>query len=325
MSVAIKDFKTREQYFKLIQNVIMKHLWDKLYKPLYDTLQIKPKASNDLNIIRQALKDGKIFYIEGGFKARTQRFNNQVARELEKLGAVYSKTQKMYKIAYDKLPNDILVSIAEGKILTQQKLDFIDNYLGDFLGNINDFVDNIVFNSEVSTILQDANNQIGKNTKNVKNINIIEPELTRTQIEEISKSYTTNMQYYIKKWAEKDIPEFRKKVQQAVLEGYREDKVQKILEQEYKIGADKAKFLAQNETSIMLAQYRKVTYQRMGFNKFKWVTIMDGKERKLHADLNGKICSFDNPPIIDKNTGQTGLPGETYNCRCGIIPVSDML
>lgn len=321
MSVAIKDFKTREQYFKLIQKVIMQHLWDELYKPLFEKLSIKPKATNDLDVLRNALREGKIFYIEGGFKA-VKKFGNSVARELEHIGAVYDKRQKMYRIAYDKLPKDLLVSVAESQRLSQERIQFVDKYLADFMGNIDEFVDNIAFTKEVVTILDDANQQV---EKNVKRINVITPELDAVQAREIAKSYTTNMQYYIKKWAEKDIPEFRKKVAKAVLEGYREDKVQKILQQEYKIGADKAKFLAQNETSIMLAQYRKVTYQKMGFNKFKWVTIMDGKERELHAKLNGKIFSFDNPPVIDERLGQRGLPGEIFNCRCSLIPVSDML
>ncbi len=39
----------------------------------------------------------------------------------------------------------------------------------------------------------------------------------------------------------------------------------------------KAKFLAQNETTIMLAEYKKVTYQEMGFDKFIWRTITDGE------------------------------------------------
>lgn len=321
MSVAIKDFKTREQYFKLIQNVIIQHLRDELYNPLFEKLHIKPKAINDLGVLRNALREGKIFYIDGGFKA-VNKFGNTVARELERIGATYDKRQKMYRIAHDKLPKDLLVSVAEAQRLSQERVIFVDNFLNNFLGNIDDFVDNIAFTDEVITILDDANQQI---KKNVKKINVLTPELDETQLREIAKSYTTNMQYYIKKWAEKDIPEFRKKVQQAVLEGYREDKVQKILQQEYKIGTDKAKFLAQNETSIMLAQYRKVTYQRMGFNKFKWVTIMDGKERELHAELNGKIFRFDNPPVIDERTGQVGLPGTTYGCRCSLIPVSDML
>lgn len=321
MSVAIKDFKNRKTYFDLIAKVINHYFWEGLYRPLFEALSIKPKASNNINVLRQALSEGKIYYTGEGFKA-VNKFNNVISRELERLGAKYDRLQKMYRIDKGKLPNSLLVSLAESKILTEQKIKFIDDYLKEFLGNIDQFVEQIVFTNQVKTILNDVNQQI---KKNVRKINIITPELDGTQAREIAKSYTNNMQYYIKKWTLKDITEFRKKVIQSVLSGYREDKVQKILQQEYGIEQRKAKFLAQNETSIMLSEYRKVTYQKMGFNKFKWVTIMDGKERKLHADLNGRVCSFDNPPVIDERTGETGLPGQTYNCRCGMIPVSDML
>lgn len=60
----------------------------------------------------------------------------------------------------------------------------------------------------------------------------------------------------------------------------------------------------------------------MGFDKFIWKTISDGRERELHKQLNNTTWSYDNPPVIDERTGQTGLPGETYNCRCEAIPFS---
>ena len=96
-----------------------------------------------------------------------------------------------------------------------------------------------------------------------------------------------------------------------------------MIKQEYPKVAYKAKFLAQNETSIMLAEYKRVTYQEMGFDKFIWRTITDGRERELHKELNGKIFRYDAPPVIDERTGQRGLPGETYNCRCDAIPYRD--
>ena len=115
----------------------------------------------------------------------------------------------------------------------------------------------------------------------------------------------------------------RQKVQELVLKGYRLDAVEKMLQREYNIAANKAEFLARNETGIMLAEYKRVTYQEMGFDKFIWKTITDGRERELHRKLNGKIFRYDNPPVIDERTGQRGLPQEAYNCRCDAIPYRD--
>ena len=129
------------------------------------------------------------------------------------------------------------------------------------------------------------------------------------------------MQFYISKWAYERIPEMRQKVHNAVLNGYREDQVSKMLQTEYGIMERKAKFLAQNETSIMIAELKKATYTQMGFEEFIWNTILDSRERPLHRQLHGKIFRFDNPPVIDERTGQKGLPGQTYNCRCGLTPI----
>jgi SPP1 gp7 family putative phage head morphogenesis protein len=60
----------------------------------------------------------------------------------------------------------------------------------------------------------------------------------------------------------------------------------------------------------------------MGFTHFRWNAIMDAKVREEHAHLNGTIWAFDDPPEIDEHTHQKGLPGETYNCRCGMTPIN---
>lgn len=179
-------------------------------------------------------------------------------------------------------------------------------------------IDSMVFDNEVITILDDAGNEV---KKNVKHLNVIEPELSIEQKREIARTYTNNLKdYVIKDFAHERIPEMRKKIQELVLQGYRPDKVQELLEKEYGIASRKAKFLAQNETSIMLAEYKKVTYKEMGFDKFIWKTIIDGRERDRHKELDGKIFSYDNPSYVDAGKTRTGLPGEDFNCRCTAIP-----
>ena len=77
------------------------------------------------------------------------------------------------------------------------------------------------------------------------------------------------------------------------------------------------------DASIATTSYLQAKYQDEGFTHFKWVTNLDGRERKLHKELNGKIFAFNDPPIIYERTGQKGLPGETYNCRCSMIPIAN--
>lgn len=162
---------------------------------------------------------------------------------------------------------------------------------------------------------------IGKLDLTDEDINAV-TTLSKKTVKDIAANYTNNMQFYIKKFAEKRIPEMRRKVMIAVLSGYREDFVRDMLQKEYKIDKDKAKFLAQNETSILIANLKKNLYKEMGFTHFRWNAIMDAKVREEHAHLNGTIWAFDDPPEIDEHTHQKGLPGETYNCRCGMTPIN---
>lgn len=93
---------------------------------------------------------------------------------------------------------------------------------------------------------------------------------------------------------------------------------------------DKSKNIKNKAKNLALDQVRK-TYNNLnmgrmkkyGLNKFEWIHSGGGqKPRELHRDvLNGKIFSFDNLPIIEKRTGERGIPGQAINCRCTMLPV----
>lgn len=320
---AIKDFKIKKAYTKLIEKVLFSYLWDGIYKPMFEIMQIKPIiAKNSLNSIIEALRDGKITYADGGFRAKT-KFTNAQSLQLKKWGAVWDRREKMYRLPESRLPDELKVTLAEVQINAENQIKLLQGYLEQVEYNIPYIVESMVFDSEVKTILDDAGNEV---KKNVKHLNVIKPELSEQQKNDIAKAYTENMRdYAIKDFAQERIPAMRQKIQELVLKGYRTDKIQELLQKEYGIMARKAKFLAQNETTIMLAEYKKVTYQEMGFDKFIWRTITDGRERPLHAALNGTVWRFDNPPIIYIYKGKVvkGLPGQTFNCRCELIPFID--
>lgn len=317
MATVIKPTRIKNSYFKLIEKALFSYLWEGIYKPLFDIIQMKPKAVNSDNTIIEALKNGKIYYIEGGFKAK-DKFTNAQSLQLEKWGAKWDSWQKMYRIPFDKLPKSVLVALSENKIMTQNKINAIQDYLRELQANIPYLIDSMIFDKEIVTILDDAGNEI---QKTVKHLNIIEPELSEQQKQQIAINYTNNIrQYMIKDFAEDRIPLMRQKIMESTLKGYRLDKVEKILQQEFGFMASKAKFLAVNETNIMLAEFNRTQYQAMGFDKFIWQTRADSRVRDLHQHLNGTVWRYDDPPVIDERTGQKGLPGETYNCRCVALP-----
>lgn len=48
-----------------------------------------------------------------------------------------------------------------------------------------------------------------------------------------------------------------------------------------------------------------------------------GKRNGKPNGLNGYEFYIDNPPVIDKNTGERGFPAQLINCKCYLVPVEE--
>lgn len=83
------------------------------------------------------------------------------------------------------------------------------------------------------------------------------------------------------------------------------------------VSESRAEFLARD---AVLSINSKITTARMksaGIARFAWTTSGDERVRDSHADLDGQIFSYDDPPVVD---GEPALPGEPPLCRCTAFP-----
>lgn len=86
----------------------------------------------------------------------------------------------------------------------------------------------------------------------------------------------------------------------------------------------RARLIAQDQTRKTYSAINKHRMDALGIRKFKWLHSAGGQHpRRDHIAMSGKIFSVDNPPVIDKNTGERGMPGQAINCRCVAIPIVD--
>lgn len=91
-----------------------------------------------------------------------------------------------------------------------------------------------------------------------------------------------------------------------------------------------AENVARDQTRKAYATINRERMEAAGIRKFKWLHSggsNDPREYHLHAwpaGLNGGIFSFDDPPIIDKRTGERGFPGQAPYCGCTMLPVIDI-
>lgn len=85
----------------------------------------------------------------------------------------------------------------------------------------------------------------------------------------------------------------------------------------------RVELLALDQTRKLYAKVNAYRMQKLGAKKFEWIHSGGGREPRLsHMAMSGKIYSFDDLPIINKDNKheppQRGLPGEAPNCRCVI-------
>lgn len=317
----MKPIKYKKAYENLIVNKITQWLWDNIFEECFNILE-STTVYNDAFILRNAIEQGKIYYQDGAFYSNTGKFSNAVAKELETIGAKYSKYRNAYLIDKTNVPTEILWAIDIVKAQTAAKAVLIQKYLTEQLGLLNKEEKRLVFDSAVENIMQDLQKRVYQNAR-AGRIELITPKLTDFRKNEIAKRYTNNLDFWIKNWTEEEIVKMRDTVGKLAIDGKSRKDIAQYLQKQFGVSERKAKFLARNETSIATTSYLQAKYQDEGFTHFKWVTNLDGRERKLHKELNGKIFAFNDPPIIYERTGQKGLPGETYNCRCSMIPIAN--
>jgi SPP1 gp7 family putative phage head morphogenesis protein len=87
------------------------------------------------------------------------------------------------------------------------------------------------------------------------------------------------------------------------------------------ITQNRAAFIARDQTSKSNCHFNRVRQTSLGVNRGEWQTAGDGDVRESHAEMDGEIFEWDDPPLVgDENL----LPGEDYNCRCTAAPVIDL-
>jgi SPP1 gp7 family putative phage head morphogenesis protein len=113
----------------------------------------------------------------------------------------------------------------------------------------------------------------------------------------------------------------REKVEKSFIAGQRAESLEDFIKDRFSVSENKSRFLARQEMSLASSKFRENRYKQAGVQYYKWSTSKDERVRDSHAELDGRIFNFDDPPIVDKATGSRANPGEWFNCRCVAIPV----
>lgn len=88
---------------------------------------------------------------------------------------------------------------------------------------------------------------------------------------------------------------------------------------------NRAKNIALDQTRKVYNNMNRDRMKALGVKRYEWIHSGGSVHpRPLHQEYNGRIFSFDKPPIIDERTGERGIPGQAINCRCTMRPVIEI-
>ncbi len=315
----LKPILDKDRYSDEIIKELDFHLYDLIYRPLLELLEdetgLEVKWNTKKGLIA-ALHGGKIQYRDGYF---TGQFSSSISKTIRDFGGTWDKHRKSFKIDLAALPIDIKAAVSASKLKTERVQKQLELEL-DRIEAANDQLETyqIPFGPKVEKILQELDSQFQKVTP--KDI-MIEPQLDGGVAERLKEQYNKNLNYYIKGWRRDAIYRLREKMEKNVFDGFRAKKMVDTIQSEFGVSKNKAKFLARQETSLLLSKYRQDRYEKIGIDKYQWSTSGDSRVRDRHKELNGRIFSWDNPPIVDTATGRRANPGEDFSCRCVAVPI----
>lgn len=318
-----KALKVKESYFTPLEKELMNIFVSILYKPIFALitqnigkgwLAKENSKQGRLNLIK-AIRAGKVQYTGKDFEGT---FNSIISKEIKEMGGNWDRKFKRWHLPQDKLTFDLKVAIAQAQMKDKALNGQIEAYLDNLEDKLAKADTDYDLKEYFGTVIEDLNKIFEAGIGDM----VVAPELTPEMVENIKREWSDNMNLYIKGWTEESIKRLRRRVWNNGLNGYRSTDLIKEIQHDYNVSFNKAKFLARQETSLLMSQFREERYKSAGVERYRWSTAGDSRVRSRHKELNGHIFDWDNPPIVD-NLGHRAHPGQDFNCRCVAIPIID--
>lgn len=310
-NAVITPIKINQKDFELLEKYILEIFQNEIYLPLLADLGVGKKVlQNSFDDLLNAFRTGRLSFWQGEVQGK---LNASLSKELIRIGAVFDKKKGLFKITLKELPPDIRMAVAAGEMKFEKAMAKINQRLNNLSPSeiagqfkMENFFDKSLFN---------LNKDI---EKTLENITVI-PKLTDSQRARIAEGYTNDLQRYIKNFTEEEIGRLRVKVQKSTMQGIRYEGLIKTIKQSYGVSENKARFLARQETNLMMQEFKKVRYQDAGSEGYIWACVAGSPNhpvRKDHKRLEGRFILWSDPPVTNLKTGAKNHAGCDYNCRC---------
>jgi len=318
MATFLRPIKETPDDWDAVEKAIRDLFRKLLYVPILREISEPSKVmKNSLESLVKALQDGRITYAKGRFSGS---FNATLSKELKGLGATFDRSSGSFKITERELPYAVRSAVKASEHRFQEKLEKIDARLSQL--SPKELSEKLSVEKHFDRALWKVDRDFHSSVKGIT----IAPKLSAHQRQRIALEWGENMQLWVQEFAEKEIKELRQNVMRTAFSGNRRESMIQTIQDSYGVTANKAKFLARQETSLLMTKFKQTRYQSAGVEYYKWGCVTGSKNhpvRPWHRALEGKVFRWDDPPI----TTQPGTPvrrnnpGQDYNCRCFARPL----
>lgn len=303
-------FKTA--FYESIEKEINAIFFRNIYAPALTVLK-KSQLQNNSSVVTEALNSGRIFYSDGFFYGK---FNGAISKELLSYGAVFDGRLKAYRLPIIDTPPQISSAIA----LTDLKYKATQH---DIITQLDMFQPQNIDTDSIQYSYTDSIHKMEYEFKDALKGIMIPPDFSPYIRENIAKNWTNNLSLYIKDFAEENVTKLRQDIQENAYSGSRAENLVKSLQANYGVSQRKARFLAKQETKLLMTEIHLSKASEVGLNRYKWSTSNDEKVRHSHKVLQGRIINLANPPVVDPLTGRRAHAGCDFGCRCIKIFIID--
>lgn len=323
-TVELRPLKDNDKDYETIESRIRRIFREEIYLPLIKLLGEPSKTlKNSRDDLLEAIKTGRIEFNRGSFSGR---FNATISRELKALGASWDRKTRMWKLPQSALPLEVRMAISASESHFQIKIAAIDRKLAQILPE--EIADHLKISDHFDSVLWKVDKDFQSSLRGLT----LAPTLTKDQRQRMAEEYQQDMKRFIKDWSQKEIETLREDMQKSVFAGNRYETAIKLIKKSHDVSINKAKFLARQETRLLLTKFKQTRYEDAGVSKYRWGIsnnaiqpkggpYVKGQVRHDHGVLAGKVFEWQNPPITDTLTGARNNPGQDYNCRCYAVPI----
>lgn len=309
-----------QAYWDELMDRIKAEFRKKLYAPMLK--QIKEPVSSVENAIDDALiaaiKSGRVVYHRGRISGK---FSAQISREIKRMGGTWVKKTSSFRLPKSEMPAAVKRNVTAANEKFQKQTASILKEL-----NRKKLPEEIAKSIKAKDIfdfqLAKVDNDTGKSLKNIT----VSAKLNYSERAKLSREWQNNLRLWVKDFAKEEIKSLRETVKQNVFEGGRYEGLIEGIQSSYGVTSRKARFLARQESNLLLAKFQETKYLSAGVYEYIWECVAGSPAhpvRPSHLILKGTLQRFDKPPITT-GPGQPvrrNNPKEDYGCRCNARPV----